>query len=52
MGSGARLIELGAYYEIVYDDVALLLNPIGQGAWNTRHEICIGIRRRLRNSKI
>jgi murein DD-endopeptidase MepM/ murein hydrolase activator NlpD len=38
-----RARELGAYYEIAYDDVAPIINPIGQGAWNTRHEICIGI---------
>ena len=38
-----RIRELGAIYEIAYDDKAPTITPIGQGAWNSTHTLRVGI---------
>ena len=35
--------ELGAVYELAYDDTPPLLNPVGQSSWNSTHVIRMGI---------
>ena len=35
--------ELGAVYELAYDDTPPMLNPVGQSSWNSTHVIRMGI---------
>ncbi len=38
-----RIRELGAKYQIAYDDTPPVINPLGQGAWNQTHIIKLGL---------
>lgn len=38
-----RLRELGAAYELAYDDTPPVITPIGQTAWNSNHIIKLGL---------
>jgi len=38
-----RLRELGASYELAYDDKAPTVVPIGEGSWSSRHDIRFGV---------
>lgn len=38
-----RLRELGAGYELAYDDQPPTVIPIGEGSWSSRHEIRFGV---------
>ena len=35
--------ELGATYEIAYDDIPPTITPVNQGAWNQKHIVTLGV---------